>query len=148
MESISFTHTTDIQSISGDISVQAVVDLSQIVPLFIRLNITYEDIKNGKKLATIMYSAQISPKVLHQQMNLYEDDSFSLNQDLLVHILETMLKSLYGDIFTNHSNFPYTREMLYINSVRELLNDMQLFIIKDGQMSGQVHGRDIWHTGY
>lgn len=146
--SISFTHTTDIQSISGDISVQAVVDLSQIVPLFIRLNITYEDIKNGKKLATIMYSAQISPKVLHQQMNLYEDDSFSLNQDLLVRILETMLESLYRDIFTNHSNFPYTREMLYINSVRELLNDMQLFIIKDGQMSGQVHGRDIWHTGY
>ena len=112
------------------------------------MSITYEDISLDEKLATVVYSVQISPNVLHQQMNLYKDDSLSLNQDLFVCILEIMLNNLYIEILAKHANFPYTREMLYANNVRELLNDMQLIFMKDGQMFGKVQGRKIWHTGY
>lgn len=148
LEFISFTHTDDIQSVSGNISVQAIVDLSQRTPLYVRLNITYDNIRSGTTLANIVYSAQISPNVLHQQMNLYKDDSLSLIQNLIVCILEIMLNNMYADIFIRYADFPYTRDMLYINNVRELLNDMQLFFIKEGQMFGKVQGRKIWHTGY
>lgn len=126
----------------------AIVDLSQKIPLYVKLSITYEDISLSEKLATVVYSAQISPNVLHQQMNLYKDDSLSLNQDLFVCILEIMLNNLYIDILAKHANFPYTREMLYANNVRELLNDMQLIFMKERQMFGKVQGARIWHTGY
>ena len=112
------------------------------------MNITYENIRSGDKLATIVYSSQISPNVLRQQMNLYEDDSLSLNQDLFVCILEIMLNSIYADIFVRHADFPYTRDMLYVNNVRELLNGLQLILMKEGQLFGEVQGGEIWHTGY
>lgn len=112
------------------------------------MSITYEDISQGEKLATVVYAAQISPIVLHQQMNLYKDGSLSLNQDLFVCILEIMLDNLYIEILAKHANFPYTRELLYVNNVRELLNNMQLIFMKEGQMFGKVQGRKIWHTGY
>ena len=147
-ELIDFIHTDDKQCVSGNISVQAIVDLSQNAPLYVRLNITYDNIRSGDKLATVVYSAQISPKVLHQQLNLYEDDSLSLNQDLFVCILEKMLNNMYADIFVQYADFPYTRDMLYINNVRELLNDMQLIFMKEGQFFGEVQGGKIWHTGY
>jgi hypothetical protein len=35
-----------------------------------------------------------------------------------------------------------------MNNVRELLNNMQLIFMKEGQMFGKVQGRKIWHTGY
>ena len=73
-----------MQSVYGNVSAMAIVDLSQRTPLFVRLSITYEDISQGEKLATVVYAAQISPIVLHQQMNLYKDGSLSLNQDLFV----------------------------------------------------------------
>ncbi len=148
LESICFTHTDKLQNVYGNVSTMAIVDLSQKIPLFVRLSITYEDISQDEKLATVVYSVQISPNVLHQQMNLYKDDSLSLNQDLFVCILEIMLNNLYIEILAKHANFPYTREMLYANNVRELLNDMQLIFMKDGQMFGKVQGRKIWHTGY
>lgn len=148
LESICFTHTDKLQNVYGNVSTMAIVDLSQKIPLFVRLSITYEDISLDEKLATVVYSVQISPNVLHQQMNLYKDDSLSLNQDLFVCILEIMLNNLYIEILAKHANFPYTREMLYANNVRELLNDMQLIFMKDGQMFGKVQGRKIWHTGY
>ena len=148
LEFIDFSHTDEKQSVSGNISVQAIVDLSQNAPLYMRLNITYDNIRSGNKLATIVYSAQISPKVLHQQLNLYEDDSLSLNQDLFVCILEKILNNMYADIFMGHADFPYTRDMLYANNVRELLNDMQLIFMKEGQLFGNVQGGKIWHTGY
>lgn len=147
-ELIDFIHTDDKQCVSGNISVQAIVDLSQNAPLYVRLNITYDNIRSGDKLATVVYSAQISPKVLHQQLNLYEDDSLSLNQDLFVCILEKMLNNMYADIFVQYADFPYTRDMLYVNNVRELLNDMQLIFMKEGQFFGEVQGGKIWHTGY
>ena len=148
LELIDFTYTDEKQSVSGNISVQAIVDLSQKAPLYIRLNITYENIRSGDKLATIVYSSQISPNVLRQQMNLYEDDSLSLNQDLFVCILEIMLNNIYADIFVRHADFPYTRDMLYVNNVRELLNGLQLILMKEGQLFGEVQGGKIWHTGY
>lgn len=148
LESICFTHTDKLQNVYGNVSTMAIVDLSQKIPLFVRLSITYEDISQDEKLATVVYSVQISPNVLHQQMNLYKDDSLSLNQDLFVCILEIMLNNLYIEILAKHANFPYTREMLYANNVRELLNDMQLIFMKDGQIFGKVQGRKIWHTGY
>ena len=147
-ELIDFIHTDKLQNVYGNVSTMAIVDLSQKIPLFVRLSITYEDISQDEKLATAVYSVQISPNVLHQQMNLYKDDSLSLNQDLFVCILEIMLNNLYIEILAKHANFPYTREMLYANNVRELLNDMQLIFMKDGQMFGKVQGRKIWHTGY
>lgn len=147
-ELIDFIHTDKLQNVYGNVSTMAIVDLSQKIPLFVRLSITYEDISLDEKLATVVYSVQISPNVLHQQMNLYKDDSLSLNQDLFVCILEIMLNNLYIEILAKHANFPYTREMLYANNVRELLNDMQLIFMKDGQMFGKVQGRKIWHTGY
>ena len=148
LESICFTHTDNLQNVYGNVSAMAIVDLSQKIPLFVRLSITYEDISIDEKLATVVYSVQISPNVLHQQMNLYKDDSLSLNQDLFVCILEIMLNNLYIEILAKHANFPYTREMLYANNVRELLNDMQLIFMKDGQFFDEVQGGKIWHTGY
>lgn len=148
LESICFTHTDKLQNVYGNVSTMAIVDLSQKIPLFVKLSITYEDISQDEKLATVVYSVQISPNVLHQQMNLYKDNSLSLNQDLFVCILEIMLNNLYIEILAKHANFPYTREMLYANNVRELLNDIQLIFMKDGQMFGKVQGRKIWHTGY
>ena len=148
LESICFTHTDNLQNVYGNVSAMAIVDLSQKIPLYVKLSITYEDISLSEKLATVVYSAQISPNVLHQQMNLYKDDSLSLNQDLFVCILEIMLNNLYIDILAKHANFPYTREMLYANNVRELLNDMQLIFMKERQMFGKVQGARIWHTGY
>ena len=38
--------------------------------------------------------------------------------------------------------------MLYANNERELLNDMQLIFMKEGQLFGEVQGGKIWHTGY
>lgn len=148
LESSCFTHTDNLQNVYGNVSAMAIVDLSQKIPLYVKLSITYEDISLSEKLATVVYSAQISPNVLHQQMNLYKDDSLSLNQDLFVCILEIMLNNLYIDILAKHANFPYTREMLYANNVRELLNDMQLIFMKERQMFGKVQGARIWHTGY
>lgn len=103
--------------------------------------------RSGSQLATIVYSVQISPKVLFQQIYLYDDDSFSLNQELFVRILEISLRYLYNDILARYADFPYTREMLSFNNVRELLNDIQLFLMKDGHILS-VNGRKIWHTGY
>jgi hypothetical protein len=148
LESICFTQADNLQSVYGNVSAMTIVDLSQRTPLFVRLSITYEDISQGEKLATVVYAAQISPIVLHQQMNLYKDGSLSLNQDLFVCILEIMLDNLYIEILAKHANFPYTRELLYVNNVRELLNNMQLIFMKEGQMFGKVQGRKIWHTGY
>lgn len=148
LESICFTHTDNLQNVYGNVSAMASVDLSQKIPLYVKLSITYEDISLSEKLATVVYSAQISPNVLHQQMNLYKDDSLSLNQDLFVCILEKMLNNMYADIFVQYADFPYTRDMLYINNVRELLNDMQLIFMKEGQFFGEVQGGKIWHTGY
>lgn len=148
LESVYFTHTDNRQSVSGNILVKTIVDLSQNTPLFIRLNVTYKNMRYDTKLATIVYSAQISPKVLCQQMNLYNGDSFSLNQELFVRILEIMLGNLYKDILARYADFPYTKEMLYANNVRELLNDIQLFLMKEGRILTVVQGREIWHTGY
>ncbi|MGM9803175.1 MAG: HNH endonuclease [Muribaculaceae bacterium] len=148
LEYVQFTHTDNKQSVSGNITVQAVVDLSQRIPLFVRLNIAYKDMRSSAQLATIVYSAQISPTTLYQQMKLYNDESYSLNQDLFVCILEYMLEYLYMDILARHTDFPYNREMLYINNVRELLNDMKLFLTKDGCVVSKVEGRNLWQTGY
>lgn len=148
LESVYFTHTDNKQSVSGNMSVKTIVDLSQNIPLFMRLNVAYKDIRCGIKLATIVYSALIYPEVLCQQMNLYDDDSFSLNQELFVRILEILLGNLYKDILARYADFPYTREMLYANNVRELLNDMQLILMQEGQILTAVQGRKIWHTGY
>ena len=113
-----------------------------------RLNIDYKDIRSDVELAAIVYSAQISIDVLFQQMNIYDDDSYSLNQDLFVCILKIMLENLYKDILAKYADFPYTREMLYINNGRELLNGMQLFFVKDGVVLADVLRGKIWHTGY
>lgn len=78
IESIYFTKTDDKQSVSGNVSVQIIIDLSQKTPLFIRLNVVYKDMKYNTQFADIMYSAQISPKVLNRQMKI-DDNSFSLN---------------------------------------------------------------------
>lgn len=126
----------------------AIVDLSQRTPLFARLSLKYEDISRGLKLATVVYSSQISPIVLYQQINLYNDGSLCLNQDLFVCILEIMLDNLYVDILAKFINFPYTRELLYMNNVRELLNDMKLIFMKEEEMLCEVQGRNIWNTGY
>lgn len=147
LESIYFTHTNNKQNVSGNISVRIIIDLSQRIPLFMRLNIIYKEMRSGSQLATIVYSVQISPKVLFQQIYLYDDDSFSLNQELFVRILEISLRYLYNDILARYADFPYTREMLSFNNVRELLNDIQLFLMKDGHILS-VNGRKIWHTGY
>ena len=147
-ELIDFIHTDKLQNVYGNVSTMAIVDLSQKIPLFVRLSITYEDLSLDEKLATVVYSVQISPNILHQQINLYKDKSLSINQDLFVRILELMLSNMYEDLFVQYTNFPYTREMLYINNVRELLNDMQLIFMKEGQSFNVVRGRSIWHTGF
>ena len=72
-ELIDFIHTDKLQNVYGNVSTMAIVDLSQKIPLFVRLSITYEDISLDEKLATVVYSVQISPNVLHQQMNLYQE---------------------------------------------------------------------------
>lgn len=148
LDHITFNHIDNNQSVSGNIFVQTIIDLSQKTPLFMRLNIDYKDIKFDVKLSTIVYSAQISPNVLFQQMNLYDDGSYCFNQDLFACILEIMLENLYKDIQDKYADIPFTREMLYINNVRELLNSMQLILVKDGLVVANVLGYKIWHTGY
>lgn len=51
---------------------------------------------------------------------LNDKPNYRLNQDLC--ILEIMLENLYKDILAKYADFPYTKGMLYINNVRELLN--------------------------
>lgn len=148
LESINFTRSNNIHSISGNIHVQTLVDMSRELPLFLRFNVVYQDIKNNTSLSNIIYSVQISPRVLRNQMKVFNDLSFSLNQELFAQILEILLEYLYKDILAEHSDFPYTREMLCVNNVREILSDMQLVIMKKGQELNAVQGRMIWHTGY
>lgn len=148
LEYIHFVPIINNQNVSGNVSVKAIIDLSQQLPLFVLLNVTYKEYNRSINLATIIYSAKVSSVVLNHQMNVYDDNSLSINQDLFVHIIDIVLENLYKDIYVKHQDFSYTREMLNANNVRELLNDMQLIFVKDGQIFTSTEGRKLWHTGY
>lgn len=148
LEKVDYTHTKDIVYATGKVTTKAIVDLNKKAPLFIKLEISYSDVRTGKVFSTVIYSVQIDPKVYNKQLLIYDDDSLCFNQDLLAVGIKMALDYLYEDIILQYRDYPFTQEGLEINNTRELLKDTDLFFMKNGCFIDVFKGEKIWHTGY
>lgn len=148
IKDVDWKPATDLRTVTGSAKISVSIDMQVHQPLFMRLTIKYKDQSDGKEIAIINGTVTVSPKVVKNQFKIFKDDSLSMNQDLITAVLEYTLNELYAELRNDYPEFPYTREMLEVNNVRELLADLRLRFTKNCRIIHQISGSEIWHTGY
>ena len=148
IKDVDWKPAADIRTVTGSVKIGVSIDMQVHQPLFMRLLIRYKDQSDGKEIAIINGTVTVSPKVVKNQFKIFKDDSLSMNQDLIAAVLEYALNELYTELRNDYPEFPYTREMLEVNNVRELLEDVQLIFTKDNNIICKILGSKIWYTGY
>lgn len=139
--------TDNTNYITGHIKVKIAIDVKLKRPMILQLVISYLDQRNRTSLATINSCSITDSKLLINQID-YDSKGTAFNQDLVVEVLEFHIAELFSGIKKQYPEFPYTRKMLEINNVRELLAETQLQFTRNGTVISDNIGSDLWHSGY
>lgn len=78
--------------------------------------------------AEVLYNVQIAPRAYKGQINITSSSIYP-NPELFVKAFELTLDSLFRDIQSRDSNFPFTKKNLNVSDCRELLDKIILRFI-------------------
>ena len=128
LEYSKFIKTEELKYCIGKVIPKVIIDLENRQPLKIYLDVRFVDVRNSNLLAEVLYNVQIAPKAYKGQINITSSSIYP-NPELFVKAFELTLDSLFRDIQSRDSNFPFTKKNLNVSDCRELLNKIILRFI-------------------
>lgn len=128
LEYSKFIKTEELKYCIGEVIPKVIFDLENRQPLRIYLDVRFIDVRTSNLLAEVLYNVQIAPKAYKGQINITSSSIYP-NPELFVKAFELTLDSLFRDIQSRDSNFPFTKKHLNVSDCRELLDKIILRFI-------------------
>lgn len=148
LQQIEYSTIANYNFVAGIVTAQLILDYPIHAPAILRLQIKFRDEHIGSDVGTVDYELLLSPIIFESQFKIFEDKSVSLNQILIIKVLELSFELIFNDISIEYPDFPYTKEMLSINNVRELLSDINLVFLNNSHILYMGLGSNLWESGY